>query len=52
MTQLDEDVASGAYQPAESDEDVHGSLERGLSSAPVPSWAASCGQTGRATTRW
>ena len=29
-TQLDEDVASGAYLPAESDEDVHGSLERGL----------------------
>jgi argininosuccinate lyase len=26
LTQLDEDVASGAYQPAESDEDVHGSL--------------------------
>lgn len=30
LTQLDEDVASGAYLPAESDEDVHGSLERGL----------------------
>jgi argininosuccinate lyase len=30
LTRLDEDVASGAYAPAESDEDVHGSLERGL----------------------
>ncbi|MDQ4046576.1 MAG: lyase family protein, partial [Actinomycetota bacterium] len=30
LKQLDEDVASGAYLPAESDEDVHGSLERGL----------------------
>jgi len=30
LTRLDEDVASGAYLPAESDEDVHGSLERGL----------------------
>ncbi|PSS45653.1 argininosuccinate lyase [Arthrobacter woluwensis] len=30
LTQLDEDVASGAYVAAESDEDVHGSLERGL----------------------
>jgi len=27
---LDADVRSGAYLPAESDEDVHGSLERGL----------------------
>ncbi|MHA7263411.1 argininosuccinate lyase [Arthrobacter sp. TMN-37] len=27
---LDADVRSGAYTPAESDEDVHGSLERGL----------------------
>src|SRR3954470_3960157 len=27
---LDADVASGAYTAAESDEDVHGSLERGL----------------------
>jgi argininosuccinate lyase len=30
LSQLDEDVASGSYLPAESDEDVHGSLERGL----------------------
>ncbi|WP_144629304.1 argininosuccinate lyase [Arthrobacter woluwensis] len=30
LTQLDEDVASGAYVAAESDEDVHGCLERGL----------------------
>ncbi|WP_336853218.1 argininosuccinate lyase [Sinomonas albida] len=30
LDQLDADVASGAYAPAESDEDVHGSLERGL----------------------
>jgi argininosuccinate lyase len=30
LDELDADVASGAYQPAESDEDVHGSLERGL----------------------
>ncbi|WP_307105871.1 argininosuccinate lyase [Arthrobacter globiformis] len=30
LDQLDADVASGAYVPAESDEDVHGSLERGL----------------------
>lgn len=27
---LDADVASGAFAPAETDEDVHGSLERGL----------------------
>jgi argininosuccinate lyase len=27
---LDDDVRTGAYVPAESDEDVHGSLERGL----------------------
>lgn len=27
---LDDDVRTGAYLPAESDEDVHGSLERGL----------------------
>lgn len=27
---LDADVASGAFGPAESDEDVHGALERGL----------------------
>src|SRR6185312_5364928 len=27
---LEADVKSGAYLPAESDEDVHGSLERGL----------------------
>ncbi|MBG6180524.1 argininosuccinate lyase [Arthrobacter sp. CAN_A1] len=27
---LDDDVRSGAYTPAASDEDVHGSLERGL----------------------
>jgi len=27
---LDADVASGAFQPAPSDEDVHGALERGL----------------------
>jgi argininosuccinate lyase len=30
LDQLDADVTSGAYQPDESDEDVHGSLERGL----------------------
>src|SRR3954466_5796485 len=30
LARLDEDVATGAYTPAESDEDVHGSLERGL----------------------
>ncbi|UWX98186.1 argininosuccinate lyase [Arthrobacter zhaoxinii] len=30
LDQLDDDVKSGAYQPAPSDEDVHGSLERGL----------------------
>jgi argininosuccinate lyase len=30
LGRLDDDVASGAYLPAESDEDVHGSLERGL----------------------
>ncbi|WP_422936207.1 argininosuccinate lyase [Sinomonas sp. P47F7] len=30
LDRLDADVASGAYVPAESDEDVHGSLERGL----------------------
>jgi argininosuccinate lyase len=30
LDQLDDDVRSGAYAPAESDEDVHGSLERGL----------------------
>jgi argininosuccinate lyase len=30
LDQLDADVRSGAYTPAESDEDVHGSLERGL----------------------
>jgi argininosuccinate lyase len=30
LDRLDADVASGAYLPAESDEDVHGSLERGL----------------------
>ncbi|MEH0111087.1 argininosuccinate lyase [Tersicoccus sp. MR15.9] len=30
LDQLDADVASGAYVAAESDEDVHGSLERGL----------------------
>ncbi|GAB3549395.1 argininosuccinate lyase [Arthrobacter tumbae] len=27
---LDDDVRTGAYMPADSDEDVHGSLERGL----------------------
>ncbi len=30
LDQLEADVVSGAYGPAESDEDVHGSLERGL----------------------
>ncbi|ADG79002.1 Argininosuccinate lyase OS=Tsukamurella paurometabola (strain ATCC 8368 / DSM / CCUG 35730 /CIP 100753 / JCM 10117 / KCTC 9821 / NBRC 16120 / NCIMB 702349/ NCTC 13040) OX=521096 GN=argH PE=3 SV=1 [Tsukamurella paurometabola] len=30
LTRLGDDVASGAFQPAESDEDVHGALERGL----------------------
>ena len=30
LDELDADVRSGAYTPAESDEDVHGSLERGL----------------------
>ena len=30
LDELDADVRSGAYLPAESDEDVHGSLERGL----------------------
>ncbi|WP_323961374.1 argininosuccinate lyase [Arthrobacter sp. JZ12] len=30
LDQLDDDVRTGAYVPAESDEDVHGSLERGL----------------------
>lgn len=30
LDQLEDDVVSGAYVPAESDEDVHGSLERGL----------------------
>ena len=30
LDRLDADVKSGAYVPAESDEDVHGSLERGL----------------------
>lgn len=30
LERLDADVASGAFGPAESDEDVHGALERGL----------------------
>ncbi len=30
LNQLDDDVRTGAYVPADSDEDVHGSLERGL----------------------
>ncbi|WP_237203590.1 argininosuccinate lyase [Rothia endophytica] len=30
LDQLEADVRSGAYTPAESDEDVHGSLEKGL----------------------
>jgi argininosuccinate lyase len=30
LTRLAEDVRSGAFGPAESDEDVHGALERGL----------------------
>ncbi|MGW6174784.1 argininosuccinate lyase [Arthrobacter sp. NPDC055138] len=30
LGQLDDDVRAGAYAAAESDEDVHGSLERGL----------------------
>ncbi|MBH0780305.1 argininosuccinate lyase [Nocardia bovistercoris] len=30
LDQLDADVASGAFGPLESDEDVHGALERGL----------------------
>ncbi|EMY35974.1 argininosuccinate lyase [Arthrobacter crystallopoietes BAB-32] len=30
LDQLDEDVRSGAYVAADTDEDVHGSLERGL----------------------
>lgn len=30
LDRLEADVRSGAYAPAESDEDVHGSLERGL----------------------
>ncbi|MHA7305811.1 argininosuccinate lyase [Arthrobacter sp. TMN-49] len=30
LAELEADVISGAYGPAESDEDVHGSLERGL----------------------
>jgi argininosuccinate lyase len=30
LTTLEADVKSGAYGPAETDEDVHGSLERGL----------------------
>jgi argininosuccinate lyase len=30
LDRLDADVASGAFAPAESDEDVHGALERGL----------------------
>src|SRR6476646_5254968 len=30
LTRLADDVASGAFVPADSDEDVHGALERGL----------------------
>jgi argininosuccinate lyase len=30
LDQLEQDVVSGAYGPSEQDEDVHGSLERGL----------------------
>ncbi|MCT1367929.1 argininosuccinate lyase [Kocuria massiliensis] len=30
LDRLEEDVRSGAYTPAESDEDVHGALEKGL----------------------
>ncbi|MFC8302053.1 argininosuccinate lyase [Specibacter sp. NPDC057265] len=30
LDELEADVSSGAYGPADSDEDVHGSLERGL----------------------
>ncbi len=30
LTRLGDDVASGAFGPADSDEDVHGALERGL----------------------
>jgi argininosuccinate lyase len=30
LARLADDVASGSFQPAESDEDVHGALERGL----------------------
>lgn len=30
LAQLADDVATGAFTPAESDEDVHGALERGL----------------------
>ncbi len=30
LSELEEDVKSGAYGPSETDEDVHGSLERGL----------------------
>src|SRR4051812_4090554 len=30
LDRLGEDVASGAFAPAETDEDVHGALERGL----------------------
>lgn len=30
LTQLGDDVASGAFQPLPSDEDVHGAMERGL----------------------
>ncbi|GAA4917480.1 argininosuccinate lyase [Nesterenkonia rhizosphaerae] len=30
LTELEADVVAGRFQPAESDEDVHGALERGL----------------------
>ncbi len=30
LTRLGDDVASGAFGPADTDEDVHGALERGL----------------------
>ena len=50
LDQLETDVLNGTYVAAESDEDVHGSLERGLLERAGANWAASFVLDARAMT--
>ena len=51
LTQLGEDVASGAFKPDPTDEDVHGAMNVVLSSAWVPRSAGASAQGAHAMTK-